>query len=169
MFKPFSKSFFKKTPTIDRETTSHILGTTYLDGNELLAHIKVSYPMNRTEALLQLRPKIKTIKQHVNTADLEQFQNDTLRPVLKFQHDILLALFNSCLSRNKVLFKELSTEEKEIKITQLFQKDLSFKNQSLGAVLGMLTLEEYRTYSKESSAYNRRIITILKQRIMSTY
>ncbi len=125
--------------------------------------------MNRTEALLQLRPKIKTIKQHVNTADLEQFQNDTVRPVLKFQHDILLALFNSCLSRNKVLFKELTTEEKEIKITQLFQKDLSFKNQSLGAVLGMLTLEEYVTYSQESSAYNRRIITMLKQRIMSTY
>lgn len=125
--------------------------------------------MNRTEALLQLRPKIKTIKQHLNTVDVEQFQNDTLRPVLKFQHDILLALFNACLSRNKVLFEELSTEEKETKITQLFQKDLSFKNQSLGAVLGMLTLEEYRTYSEESSAYNRRIIAMLKQRIMSTY
>ena len=125
--------------------------------------------MNRTEELLKLRPKIKSIQQDLNTSDLEQFQNDKLRPILKLQHEILLALFQSNLSRNKVLFAELKVEEKRSKLDQLFQKDLSFKNQSLGAVTGMLTVDEYAVYTKDKSAYNRRIVTMLKQRIMSTY
>jgi predicted Zn-dependent peptidase len=125
--------------------------------------------MNRTEEILKLRPKIKTIKQDLNTSTIEQFQNDTLRPLLKFQHDILLAFFRACLDKNKVRIEELSKEEKEAKINQLFQKDLSFKNQSLGAIIGLLTVEEYIIYAEDISSYNRRIVTMLKQRIMSTY
>ncbi|MDB9791210.1 hypothetical protein N8223_01520 [Bacteroidia bacterium] len=125
--------------------------------------------MNRTEELLNLRPKIKSIQQDLNTSHLEQFQNDKLRPILKLQHEIVLALFQSNLFRNKVLFAELKVEEKRSKLDQLFQKNLSFKNQSIGAVIGMLTLDEYTVYTKDTPAHNRRIITMLKQRIMSTY
>ena len=125
--------------------------------------------MNRTEELIKLRPKIEAIQQDLNTSDLEQFQNETLRPILKLQHDILLALFQSSVSRNKVQFAKLKVEEKETKLDQLFQKDLSFKNQSMGVVIGMLTIEEYVIYTEDTSAYNRRIATMLKQRIMSTY
>jgi len=125
--------------------------------------------MNRTEELIKLRPKIKTIQQDLNTSDLEQFQNETLRPILKLQHEILLALFQSRVSQDKVQFAELQSEEKETKLDQLFQKDLSFKNQSMGAVIGMLTIEEYVIYTEDTSVYNRRIASMLKQRIMSTY
>ena len=125
--------------------------------------------MNRTEELLNLRPKIKSIQQDLNTSHLEQFQNDKLRPILKLQHEIVLALFQSNLFRNKVLFAELKVEEKRSKLDQLFQKNLSFKNQSIGAVIGMLTLDEYTVYTKDTPAHNRRIITMLKQRIMRTY
>jgi len=125
--------------------------------------------MNRTEELLNLRPKIKSIQQDLNTSHLEQFQNDKLRPILKLQHEIVLVLFQSNLFRNKVLFAELKVEEKRSKLDQLFQKNLSFKNQSIGAVIGMLTLDEYTVYTKDRPAHNRRIITMLKQRIMSTY
>ena len=125
--------------------------------------------MNRTEELLNLRPKIKSIQQDLNTSHLEQFQNDKLRPILKLQHEIVLVLFQSNLFRNKVLFAELKVEEKRSKLDQLFRKDLSFKNQSIGAVIGMLTVDEYTVYTKDTSAHNRRIITMLKQRIMSTY
>ena len=125
--------------------------------------------MNRTEELLKLRPKIKSIQQNLNTSDLEQFQNDKLRPILKLQHEILLALFHSSWSHNKVPFAELKAEEKRSKLNQIFQKDLSFKNQSIGIVIGMLTVDEYAVYSVDSSVYNRRIITMLKQRILSTF
>ncbi len=125
--------------------------------------------MNRTEDLLKLRPKIKTIQQDLNTSETEQYQNDTLRPILKFQHDILLCLFHASLTKNKARFTELSLEEKEEKLNQIFQKDLSFKNQSIGAVIGMLSLDEYEVYISDMVAYNRRIVTMLKQMIMSTY
>ncbi len=125
--------------------------------------------MNRTEELLNLRPKIKSIQQDLNTSDLEQFQNDKLRPILKLQHEIVLVLFQSNLFRNKVLFAELKVEEKRSKLDQLFQKNLNFKNQSVGVVIGMLTVDEYTVYTKDTSSHNRRIITMLKQRIMSTY
>jgi|TARA_B110000902_G_scaffold35992_1_gene38115 hypothetical protein len=125
--------------------------------------------MNRTEELLKLRPNIKTIQHDLNTSSMEQFQNNTLRPILKFQHDILLVLFHACLAKNKSAFTGLSAEEKEKKINQLFQKDLRFKNQSLGAIVGMLTAEEYAIYAEDTSSLDRRIITMLKQRIMSTY
>lgn len=125
--------------------------------------------MNRTEELLKLRPTIKTIKQDLNTTSSEQFQNDTIRPILKFQHDILLAIFHDSLAKNKIQFNDLKLEEKETKLDQLFQKNLSFKNQSVGAVIGMFTKEEYTTYSNATSSHNRRIVTMLKQRIMSTY
>ncbi|HAV26598.1 MAG TPA: hypothetical protein DCX01_10515 [Bacteroidetes bacterium] len=125
--------------------------------------------MNRNEELLKLRPKIKSIQQDLNTSDLEQFQNVKLRPILKLQHEILLALFQSSWSRNKVSFAELKAEEKRSKLDQLFQKNLSSKNQSIGAVIGMLTVDEYTVYTKDTSAHNRRIITMLKQRILSTF
>jgi len=125
--------------------------------------------MNRTEEFLKLRPQIKRIKQDLDTLEIEQFQNDTLRPILKVQHDLLLALFHTSLTKHKTPFDELSTEKKEEKLNELFQKNLSFKNQSLGAILGLLTAEEFTTYQNDASAYNRRIITMLKQRIMSTY
>lgn len=125
--------------------------------------------MNRTEELLKLRPKIKTIKKDLDTTEIEQFQNDTIRPILKFQHDILLTIFHDSLAKHKIQFNDLKLEEKEAKLDQLFQKNLSFKNQSIGAVIGMLTKEEFVHYSSDTSTYNRRIVTMLKQRIMSTY
>lgn len=125
--------------------------------------------MNRTEELLKLRPKIKTIKQDLNTSSIELFQNGTIRPILKFQHEILLAIFYTAIAKNKIPFSSLKQEEKEITLDELFQKNLSFKNQSIGAIIGIFSREEFAHYIEDSSAYNRRIITMLKQRILSTY
>ena len=69
--------------------------------------------MTRNKELLKLRPNIKTILRDLKTSPMEQFQNTTLRPILKFQHDILLALFHACLVKNRSAFTVLSAEEKE--------------------------------------------------------
>jgi hypothetical protein len=125
--------------------------------------------MNRSEEIRKLRQAIKTIKQNLESSMEEQFQNDSIRPILKFQHTLLLALFHSCLAKNKIAFIELKQEEQEAKLDQLFQKELAFKNQSIGAVIGLLTTEEYNVYASDISAFNKRILTMLKQRIMSVY
>jgi hypothetical protein len=125
--------------------------------------------MNRTEELLKLRPKIKTIKDQLDSVDTEMFQNQTIRPILKLQHDLLLAMFHACMAKNKVTLENLEVKEIESKITYLIQKDLAYKNQSIGAVLGQFTNEEYAAYIGDNAVYNRRIISMLKQRILSTY
>lgn len=125
--------------------------------------------MNRTEDLLKLRPKLRRIKNELNSTLVEKFQNSTLRPILKFQHDLLMLVFHTCLIKNKILFENLSESEKESTLNQLFQKDLAFRNQSLGIIIGLFTLEEYSHFAQEPGAYTKRITAMLKQRILSTY
>lgn len=125
--------------------------------------------MNRTEDLLKLRPKIKRIKHELASTVAEEFQNRTLRPILKLQHDILVSLFHSCLSKHKIQFEELNQDEKESLINLLFQKDLAYRNQSIGIVIGLFTLEEYKHFAQEPGTNTKRITTMLKQRIISTY
>ena len=125
--------------------------------------------MNRTEDLLKLRPKLRRIKNELNSTLVEKFQNSTLRPILKFQHDLLMLVFHTCLIKNKILFENRSESEKESTLTQLFQKELAFRNQSLGIIIGLFTLEEYSHFAQEPGAYTKRITAMLKQRILSTY
>lgn len=112
---------------------------------------------------------LRRIKNELNSTLVEKFQNSTLRPILKFQHDLLMLVFHTCLIKNKILFENLSESEKESTLTQLFQKELAFRNQSLGIIIGLFTLEEYSHFAQEPGAYTKRITAMLKQRILSTY
>jgi hypothetical protein len=125
--------------------------------------------MIRTTVILKLRPEINRINTELDSTVVEKFQNNTLRPILKIQHDLLILVFHSCLIKNKILFEKLSESEKESTLNQLFQKDLAFRNQSLGIIIGLFTLDEYHSYEENSGDYTKRITTMLKQRILSTY
>jgi hypothetical protein len=56
--------------------------------------------MSRNEVLQKIRPEIKfdTTKKSL---DDENFQNNTLRPILKTQHDIIILLLSNSLSQQK--------------------------------------------------------------------
>jgi len=125
--------------------------------------------MIRTKVILKLRPEINRINTELDSTVVEKFQNNTLRPILKIQHDLLILFFHSCLIKNKILFEKLSESEKKSTLNQLFQKDLAFRNQSLGIIIGLFTLDEYLSYEENSGDYTKRITTMLKQRILSTY
>ena len=43
---------------------------------------------DRTSSLLVIRPNIDTIDKSLKTKDIEAFQNNVLRPILKFQNDL---------------------------------------------------------------------------------
>ena len=79
--------------------------------------------MIRTKVILKLRPEINRINTELDSTVVEKFQNNTLRPILKIQHDLLILVFHSCLIKNKILFEKLSESEKESTLNQLFQKD----------------------------------------------
>lgn len=98
---------------------------------------------------------------------IENFQNQTLRPILKLQNDIYLALFHAYSVRQKTDLGALGKDKKRIFIEQSLQKDSALKNTFIGITIGMFTPEELEIYSLESREYNRRIVTMLVERIKS--
>lgn len=105
---------------------------------------------------------------NANTTETETFQNSVLRPIIKMQHTLLIAFFKSYLNKRKVDFSILSEQKKRAKIKSVLEKDLQFKNQILGAILGHFSLDEYEVYQNNSSEFNRRIKQIITKRLQDS-
>ena len=115
---------------------------------------------------LALRPDLN-IENLESTSPLEQFQNQTLRPILKLQNDLFVLQFQNYAARIKSDFSTLSSHKKSLFIEQSLQKDLVLKNTFIGMTLGMFTTEEFQNYLESSKELNRRIITMLIERLKS--
>jgi hypothetical protein len=103
-----------------------------------------------------------------NTTETETFQNKVLRPIIKMQHNLLIAFFESYLKKRKIAFTELTEEKKRRTIKSALEKDIAFKNKIIGSILGHFSLTEYDTYSKNSSEFNRRIKQIIIKRLQDS-
>tara|TARA_B110000037_G_scaffold25896_1_gene30428 strand:+ start:5831 stop:6241 length:411 start_codon:yes stop_codon:yes gene_type:complete len=97
----------------------------------------------------------------------EYFQNSVLRPIIKFQNDLLIAAFLNFCSTYKNVFFELSAENKISYIENAVVKDRTFRNSLKDMIVGLFTIEEYTIYSANASALNKRIIGIVKERLIS--
>ncbi|WP_296705519.1 hypothetical protein [Algoriphagus sp.] len=115
---------------------------------------------------LDLRPIIKT-KEFEKSTDEEKFQTLTLRPILKLQNDLLLGLFKNYITESKIMYYSLSPENKVLFIENSLQKNIVLKNKLIGVTLGMLTIEELAVYSADTNLYNKRIMSLLIERIRS--
>ncbi len=122
---------------------------------------------HRDDHLLNMRPDLGQARMHDQMSSQEFFQNNTLRPILKLQNDLILALFRHYVEKHKGVFYELSPERKMDYIESAIHKDMKFRNILKGLVLGQFTLEEYRAYSADSSAINKRILSMIKERLKS--
>jgi len=121
----------------------------------------------RDVQLLNLRPVLGQVQTHDQMSAQEYFQNNTLRPILKLQNDLILALFRHYIEKHKGVFYEISPERKMDYIESAIHKDMKFRNILKGLVLGQFTLEEYQIYSADSSAINKRILSMIKERLKS--
>jgi hypothetical protein len=116
---------------------------------------------------LKRRPNITTIENNADTTREEQFQNDVLRPIIKMQHELLIAYFKNYITQKKLNFNGLPTF-KQIEFIESFMKsDLGFRGELRGLVIGQFTMVEYEQYSTIKSEMNKRIINIIQQRILS--
>jgi hypothetical protein len=103
-----------------------------------------------------------------NMSALELFQNKTLRPVIKMQHDLLIASFNTYKAKRKIDFSSLTDQKKRSKAKAVFVKDINYKNLTLGFIIGAFSLEEFAYYSLNASELNKRIIQIVIQRVQDS-
>lgn len=120
--------------------------------------------MNR-EDLKKLRPKIPSISQEGISSEAENFQNKTLRPILKFQNELLLEIFRNYIDLRKGTFRKLSIEKKKIYILENIKKDHKLNHLLLGTVIGQFTLEEWKAYQFEEKELKKRTTNMLIQRL----
>ncbi|GAA4808445.1 glyoxalase [Litoribaculum gwangyangense] len=124
--------------------------------------------MNTRELdLKSIRPEIlsATINDHMSSE--ERFQNLVLRPIIKFQNDLLIEAFKNYVAKHKSVFYSLSLEKRMIYIENAVQKDMKFRNSLKGMIIGVFTVEEYKIYIQNSSALNKRMMNIVKDRLLS--
>ena len=122
---------------------------------------------DRTSSLLAIRPNIDTIDKALNTKEIETFQNDVLRPILKFQNDLLLQIFIDYANQYKGIFFKLSNQEKLTYIQQALSTNQRLRSLILGTIVGLFPVEDFGYYKLNSSDLNKRIITMTIQRLQN--
>ena len=102
-----------------------------------------------------------------NSSQEEIFQNKVIRPILKFQNDLIIKIFiEYCIKQKRVFFK-LSINKKFEYIEHSLQRDMKFREFYKGIVIGLFNIEAFEEYSKNISNLNRRITTMLIERLKS--
>lgn len=115
------------------------------------------------QTLIDIRPLVPTERE--KASEIEQFQNDVLRPILKFQHELFIAesRSNSILNR---CFQRETIEGKRADIKQVFSKNAPIKYLLIGMVTGLMTADEFLSYQKQKSEFDKRITQMLIERLI---
>lgn len=122
--------------------------------------------IERSQFLLPLKT-VKFGDENIESLSEEYFQNNTLRPILKLQNDLLIEVFKNYAAKQKNTFFELSPDKKEKYIENVIQKDIKFRNSLKGMIIALFSVEEYLDYIKNSSNLNKRMMTMLIERLKS--
>ncbi len=120
---------------------------------------------DRSTELLRFRPLLPNARVTEEMSLDEQFQNATLRPIIKFQNNLLVAAFRNYANKHKNSFYELNLPKRLEYIEHAVQKDMKFRNSLKGMIIGQFTVEEYEAYIQNSSALNKRMMNMVVERI----
>ncbi len=121
--------------------------------------------MRDDQQLLQCRPALPLPAKQ--STEEEQFQNQTLRPILKMQHPLLVRLFAAEIRRRKNVFFALSPADQLVWISDAVSGNPRFRSLLLGTVIGHFTLEELCVFERNESEYMRRMTNLIIQRLQS--
>ncbi len=122
---------------------------------------------DRSTNLKSIRPIIASALVNDNMTVDECFQNATLRPIIKMQNHLLILVFRNYISKRKNVFYDLSLPKQLSYIENAIHKDMKFRNSIKGMIIGQFTVEEYELYIENSSALNKRMMNIVKERLVN--
>lgn len=115
-------------------------------------------------ALKTLRP---TLNLEPSISNIEQFQNNSLRPILKLQHELLIGVYRHYLQQRKGTFYKLPRSSQLDYIQHSVQKDSKLRELLFGLVIGHFTMKEWQAYLANEKAIRKRLIDLLVQRLQS--
>lgn len=119
----------------------------------------------RSQQLSSIRPNLEL--DSTQSTPAEQFQNQTLRPILKFQHELLVAAFRAYIDKRHGVFFQLSAKDRVEWIKHSLQKDQSLRNTLTGMIIGHFSLEEWDSFQANETEHSRRLTQMLIQRLQS--
>ncbi|MFD1552550.1 hypothetical protein DNU06_15730 [Putridiphycobacter roseus] len=118
------------------------------------------------DLLIALRPAIPQAVVSSATNEAEAFQNNTLRPVLKFLNHTILSTVQAGILRVNKQFTTLSPTKQVAQIKMYLNKNQQVKAILQGHVVGLLTSDELKYYHTEFSNTNKRIQQMLETRVL---
>lgn len=121
--------------------------------------------MTREQSILHIRPQVETQINYEISAS-EAFQNDTLRPILKLQNDLIVYLFKHSKPVSKLNFDKKDTLAKKTIISDIMKNDQKLKDQTEASVFSFMTIDEVNFYFENRSEMKRRINTMIIERLI---
>ena len=120
----------------------------------------------RDKNIVLLRPKVNSNKSISYKNDIEKFQNIVLRPILKFQNDLLVELFIFEFEKTKTKFDLINNEQKIKLIINNLKYNNKLKQILLGTIIGMFSNNNLTFYKANYSKINKRIFSMLNDRLI---
>jgi len=121
--------------------------------------------MNRDQQLLAIRPTIQT-ETITDTNSSEYFQNQVLRPILKFQNDYFLWMIKQTVSFQKSNFDAKSAFDQKRVVTQILASNRKFKAALVDSCIALMTSAELNLFQNRSGEYRKRIISMVEERLI---
>lgn len=111
------------------------------------------------------RPIIVTEKNAIH--EVEKFQNEILRPILKMQNELLIAFFKENIAEKNLSFSKLEVTKQRELLKSMLQKDFHFRSLMIGLVCGHFSEDEVCFYFQHKTEMNKRIVSMLEERLFS--
>jgi hypothetical protein len=113
-------------------------------------------------ALLALRPVLNT--ETTDAADtVGAFLHATLRPVLKLQNDLLLALVADFVRDHHIV---LRPTDQHHQLSELLGRNTKLRYTIVGLITGVFTADEYAFYRPHRAELNRRLLEMAQRRVL---
>ena len=122
--------------------------------------------MNRDQKVQSIRPKLEL--ENINTKPIEKFQNETLRPILKLQHELTHFLLVNHQNYESIKNSLVEKKQYQQSLKKFIQTNIELKNQLLGSVIGQFTNLEIQFYITQRKEINKRIIQMQINRYSDT-
>ena len=120
---------------------------------------------DRPNDIKRIRPEIGRTQSFGQMGLEEKFQNNTLRPILKLQNPLIIAVFHNYIVKHKGVFYDLSIQKRLAYIENALYKDQKFRNALKGMIIGHFTVDEYKDYTAYSSSLNKRMMNMAVERL----
>jgi hypothetical protein len=120
----------------------------------------------RNLQILSFRENLNLSIDKTEKSSLINFQNSVIRPILKFQNNIIVAIFNDYIKNKKFSWATSDSPMKKKFIYASLTNDKHLKVLYIGLNLALFTIEELDFYFSNQKEFNKRITAMIKERLI---